>query len=34
MGEKGEGLMWFHQMGLLECLKLMHTMFEHIFLHV
>ncbi len=34
MGEKGERMSWFHQMGPLECLKSMHTLLKCKFLHV
>lgn len=34
MSEEGEGLLWCYQMGLLECLKPMHALLKHIFLHV
>jgi hypothetical protein len=33
MGEEGEKLLWFHQMGPLKCSKPMHVIFKHIFLH-
>jgi hypothetical protein len=31
---KGEKVLWFHQMGLLKCLKPMHTLLVHNLLHV
>jgi hypothetical protein len=30
---EGEGLRWFHQMGLHVCLELVHVLFEHTTLH-
>ncbi len=34
MGDKGKGLSWSHQMGLLKCLESMYTLFPHTPLHV